>query len=69
MQNVSQNLTVEKAEGEILVNPERAEGERKNLSDRPCRWNSLKCFNISTEAKAFPFSVLLLQILDSFTDN
>lgn len=69
MNNVSKKINDKKAGGEILVNHERAEGERKNVSDRPCRWNSLKCFNISTEAKAFPFSVLLLQILDSFTDN
>ena len=69
MKNVTQNLTVKKAGGDILVNHESEEGERKNYSDRPCRWNSLKCFNISTEAKAFPFPVLLLKILDSFTDN
>jgi len=69
VKNVSQNLAVKKAGGEILVIHERAEVERKNVSDRPSRWNSLKCFNISTETKGLPFSVLLLQILDSFTDN
>jgi hypothetical protein len=69
VKNVNQNLKVKKAGGEILVIHERAKVEMKYVSDRPSRWNSLKCFNISPEAKEFPFSVLLLQILDSFTDN
>lgn len=35
VKNVSQNLTVKTAGEEILVNHERAERERKNVSDRP----------------------------------